>query len=290
VLHTGKFIDEPGGYGSDLPAGHTIGLLVHSPEEAAAMVRQLHDQGCQGIKIPLDFNPPPFSDQPRSCGLNEAEVRAICDTARELGMWVSCHVLNAKELRTLVDCGITDAGHTPKDPMPDELIADMVAKGIPMVSTVIGPVVDPTAPPAGPADMGPPPPPPPPEVQKAMAAKKQAEQQTCLDNLRRFHEAGGQVLLGTDLMFSGNYDMCACIPVLEMEALYQQGFDVQELVVAGTLAPAQASGVADRLGTIEVGKQANIIATARPIDGTFRALMAPEFVMNRGEIIVSQLG
>jgi len=294
VLTSGKFIDVPGGYGSELPAGHPIGMLVNTPEDGRRTVRYLHGLGCRGIKIPLDFSPPPFTDQPRENGLSPELIAAICDEAKSLGLWVTCHALASQELGTLVDSGVTDAGHTPHDFMPDELIARMVQSGIPMVSTAVGPVVDPDSPPMMPPPPPspdgvrlPPPPPLSPEQEAARARHAAQNTQTALENLRRFRAAGGTVLLGTDLMFSGNYPMCACIPVREMEALASVGFTQQELITAGTLAPARACGLEDTMGSLTVGKQASLIAIDRPIGADFRGLMAPPFVMNRGEIIVN---
>jgi imidazolonepropionase-like amidohydrolase len=286
VVNTGKYIDVPGGYGAELPAGHPIGLTVETPEEAAAAVDYLWENGCTQLKIALDDSPSPFSPEPRQHNLTPELIRAITTRAGEHGMGVTAHVLAAKHLRTLVDCGISDAGHTPTDPVPDSLLQEMAQRGIPMVTTAVGPVQDNTP---GLKPKRPGPPPPPPEVAEQMALRKAEATRNAVSNLRRFHGFGGKILLGTDLMFSNNYDTCACIPVLEMEALRGAEIPTEDILTAGTAAPAQAIGLGDQLGTLECGKLACVVAVPGDLSGGFDALRQPALVINRGAVLTNQL-
>lgn len=286
VVNTGKYIDVPGGYGSELPPGHQIGLLAETEEEAARAVDYLWENGCTQLKIALDDSPSPFSPEPRQHNLTPDLIHAICKQAKERGMKVTAHVLAAKHLKTLVSCGISDAGHTPTDPIPDELLREMAEKGIPMVSTAVGPVED-NSPEALARRKGPPPPPP--EMAEAMAARKAALTGQALDNLKRFSDLGGKILLGTDLMFSGNYPMCACIPVLEMAGLKRVGVSTEEILKAGTCYPAEAIGLGRELGTLEPGKLACLVAFRGNLDEGFERLLQPELVINRGEILTERM-
>lgn len=282
VVNTGKYIDVPGGYGSELPPGHQIGLLAETEEEAARAVDYLWENGCTQLKIALDDSPSPFSPEPRQHNLTPELIRAICAQAAKRGMRVTAHVLAAKHLQTLVDCGISDAGHTPTDAVPDALLREMAERDIPMVSTAVGPVED-NSPEAWARRKGPPPPPP------EMAARKEKLAEQALDNLRRFQSFGGRILLGTDLMFSGNYDMCACIPVLEMAGLKRVGVPTEEILRAGTLYPAEAIGLGDELGTLEPGRLACVLAFRGELDESFSQLQSPALVINQGEILTEKL-
>lgn len=286
VVNTGKYIDVPGGYGSELPPGHRIGLLVSTPEEAAVAVDYLRENGCAQLKIALDDSPSPFHPAPRAHNLTPALIRAICGRARDHGMKVTAHVLAAKHLRTLVDCGISDAGHTPTDPIPQDVLKEMIRQGIPMVTTAVGPVEDHTP---GLKPKRPGPPPPPPEAAEQMARQKEAATRDALDNLRRFHALGGTILLGTDLMFSNNYDTCACIPVLEMEALRSVGIPTEDILSAGTSSPAKALGLEEQLGSLEPGKLACVVAVGGTLAGGFEPLLRPTLVIHRGTVLANRM-
>lgn len=286
IVNTGKYIDVPGGYGSELPPGHQIGLLAETEEEAALAVDYLWENGCTQLKIALDDSPSPFSPEPRQHNLTPELIRAICKRAGERGMKVTAHVLAAEHLETLVDCGISDAGHTPGDPIPDELLKKMADRGIPMVSTAVGPVED-NSPEALARRKGPPPPPP--ALAEQMAQRKALLTQQMLENLKRFSDFGGKILLGTDLMFSGNYDKCACIPVLEMAGLRRAGVPTETILKAGTCWAAGAIGLGGELGTLEPGKLACVVAVRGELDDTFESLLRPELVLNRGEILTERM-
>ena len=66
-----------------------------------------------------------------------------------------------------------------------------------------------------------------------------------VDNLRRFHEAGGKVIYGTDL---GNGPVPPGIDVRELRLLLDVGLSSEELVSALTRAPLRSGAPADLVG------------------------------------------
>lgn len=106
-----------------------------------------------------------------------------------------------------------------------------------------------------------------------------------MDNVRRYHAKGGMLVLGTDTMRMEQMPGAAGVPVKEFQLLHQSGLSVREALAAATLNAARACKVDDRLGTIETGKQANLIAISSELDGTFEALREVGFVMNNGVVI-----
>ncbi len=298
VVTTGKFIDVAGGYGSELPAGRVIGLLIETPEDAVQAVRRLHDAGCGAVKLPHDTSPSP--DGVRRNGMDASHVAAICRTAKELGMPVTCHISESASLALLVENGISDAGHTPGDVMPQVLIEAMVEKGIPMVTTMRdlpqewqaspfddmpGPMPSMSGPmplmggpgtPGGPKGPG---------ASSERDLRQQAKQAVMLENMKRFLAAGGQAVIGTDYMRSKDPLEHAAIPFRELAALCEAGLTIQQAIIAGTLNGAKALRLDALLGTLEVGKEADIVAVPGALDETFEALRTPAFVMNRGEIL-----
>jgi imidazolonepropionase-like amidohydrolase len=71
------------------------------------------------------------------------------------------------------------------------------------------------------------------------------EVRVALDNLRRFHAAGGEVLYGTDL---GNGPVPPGIDVREVELLQEAGIAGDALMRAVTRAPLAAGAPADLVG------------------------------------------
>ena len=122
-----------------------------------------------------------------------------------------------------------------------------------------------------------------------MARQKEAATRDALDNLRRFHALGGTILLGTDLMFSNNYDTCACIPVLEMEALRSVGISTEDILSAGTSFPAKALGLEEQLGSLEPGKLACVVAVGGTLAGGFEPLLRPALVIHRGTVLANRM-
>ena len=69
---------------------------------------------------------------------------------------------------------------------------------------------------------------------------------TALDNLRRFHDAGGTVIYGTDL---GNGGIPPGIHVREAQLLAEAGLEFEEVLEAMVRAPLEPSAPADLIVT-----------------------------------------
>ena len=111
-----------------------------------------------------------------------------------------------------------------------------------------------------------------------------------IDNIGRLYSAGISMSVGTDYMFEAEPYQTAGIPIHELQLLYKAGLSVEEIVKASTIDTANIIGVGRDLGSIEVGRIADIIATDSEIDSTFSAL-SPEhivFVMHYGTIVVNR--
>jgi hypothetical protein len=75
--------------------------------------------------------------------------------------------------------------------------------------------------------------------------------------VNEFKNRGGRVAVGTDSGYS--YNLYGFSFVREMELLREAGFHPLEVVRAATLQGAEALGVADEVGTVEVGKYADFV-------------------------------
>ncbi len=187
-------------------------------------------------------------------GINSDEKRmtaeqfeAAVDTAHAYGMEVAAHVNYANHLEELVGYGIDEAGHTPSDEMSGALIEGMVANAVAMNTS-----------------------------------GAEASEEMKVTNLKAFHEAGGIITVGTDLM--RNYDNCMVTLTAEMAVLAKAGLSVQEVIACATRNNARALEL--HTGEIAVGFEADFLAVEGEVDETFAALCDAAFVMSDGVVIV----
>ncbi len=97
-------------------------------------------------------------------------------------------------------------------------------------------------------------------------------------------KAGVKLLLGAD----------AGVPPLsghcELAFMVRDGMSPWEAIVCATKNGAEAVGASSRLGTIEAGKYADLIAVAENPLEDIRRLREPRMVMKGGEFAVDQFG
>lgn len=289
VIATGKYIDVAGGYGAGPNPNHPVGKLITTAEAAANAVTEAHDLGFPGIKIGIHD-----SRMDTTPHLSPEMAKAVCQRAKSHGMWVASHIGICKGADFMLKAGVQELAHTPSDPMPDEMIAWMVAHGIVMDTTVgdpdkamepppgmdmLGGPGGPDVPGGVPMDFDP----------KKMAAEKKERWKIMVENLGRYYKAGGKIVIGTDLIHSRDYSKDAAIPVPELRALTQVGIPLQDAINAGTMAAAEVVGTGAEEGLIEVGRLANLIAVRGTVDERFAALQSPKLVMHYGTIIRNEL-
>lgn len=278
VIATGKYIDVPGGYGAGPNPNQPVGNLITTPEEAANFVTEAHNLGFPGIKIGIHDGRMDTSPH-----ISEEAAKAVCDRAREHGMWVASHIGICKGVQYMLDAGVREMAHTPYDPMPDEMIQFMVDHNVVMDTTVGDPNKKMTPPPGMKLpegfDLG------------KMEAEKKERWKGMTENLGRYHKAGGTIVIGTDLIHSQNFMQDAVIPVPELQALTGVGFTLQEAIAAGTITAAQVVGTGNEEGLIEVGRLANLIAVPGMVDESFTALSREnvKLVLHYGTVIRNEL-
>lgn len=274
-LTCGRFVTEFHGSNHIMPDAET-GIGCRTPEDCVNAVNKLIDIGCDGIKTIMERGNQ--GDKPI---LSVEMLKAIADTAKARGVWCGAHVLAAEHVPALLDAGIPEFAHMPLDYISDDLIDRMVAQGVAVVPTLSS--INPSPPTETEMNMFKLPTgmklPPMPKVDKA------AQEKACIDNVMRFVKKGGMVAVGTDSMRMETRPGTAAMPVKELQLLCTAGLSVDEVIAAATINAAKVCKIDDQVGSVAVGKQANIIAVKDAIDETFEALGHVEFVMNRGTVI-----
>ena len=280
VVTAGQSVAAWGGYMHRM-MGKENGIGVKTPEDAEAAIETQIGKGCQGVKIAMDYdmldeNTPQYTPE---------TVRAIAAKTKELGVWCTAHVQMSKFLRILVENGIPEMAHTVLDPIPEDLLDEMAARDIPICST-LQPINVPR-PPLPKEELDRMPPQMRETIEKIEAIDTAQQERDAIDNIRRFHEKGGTVVMGTDTMRMTQQPGIARVPLRELRLLRQAGLTVQDVVAACTKNAARSCGLTD-MGIIAPGKAACLIAIPGELDEV-DALENVRFVMNRGSIIRNEI-
>jgi enamidase len=261
LLVTGPIVTVAGGYPFAVQDAklRVTSLAVSGVDQARAEVYTLAEAGVDQIKISVsgrtDVSWPELSD---------AEIATITGTAGSLGIPVTAHVDRAKALRRAVLNGISDAAHSPRDRVPDEVFALMVERGVTMSPTIA--VYECLA-----------------RSRGTGAEWRRITMPTMYDNLRRFVAAGGTVALGDD--YGGVPGMPVGMPMDEINHWIAAGLSPLQVIEAATRGSSIGVGMADELGTVEVGKLADLLVVEGNPLRDIGALSRPVLVLRGGEIV-----
>lgn len=210
VAAAGPMLTCRGGYparASWAPPG--TALEVEGPADAVAAVLRLADSDPAVIKVTLNAEAGPT--------LSDQELLAIVEAAHGRGLAVTAHVQGPGQTERAVGAGVDELAHTPwTERLPDALVQAM-ARSVVIVSTL--------------------------DIHSFGRSTPQLE--TALDNLRRFHDAGGRVLYGTDL---GNGPIPPGIHAAEARHLAAAGLTPDEILTCMTRHSLETGAPADLVG------------------------------------------
>ena len=196
------------------------------------------------------------------------EMKAVVETAHSFGRKVAVHAHAAEGVRAAVEAGADTIEHGTF--LDDDTIALMKAKGTWLVPTMLAPQTALAAARAG-------------KLPPATLPKAEAAAAAARDSHRRAIRAGVRIAFGTDTGVSRHG-----INAQEFALLVEAGMTPMAAIKSATIDAADALGMKDRIGSIEPGKWADIIAVqGDPLTDVTR-LEHVEFVMRRG--VVHKLG
>ena len=207
--------------------------------DVAAKVREVVRAGADVIKIASSGGYLSPTDDPRQPNFTEAEVRAIVETAADLGRWVMSHAHGAEGIKRAVRAGVRSIDHGTF--LDDEGIELMLERGTWLVPTLTaGDTTEELA-----ND---------PKIPEPVRAKLRDLGRPELGAFHRAVEAGVKVAMGTD---------CPVAPhgtnLRELELMAANGCTPEQALVAGTSSAAELMGLQDELGTLEPGKRADVV-------------------------------
>jgi imidazolonepropionase-like amidohydrolase len=204
-------------------------------------VRELIRSGADGIKTSVSGGIALGSD-PNVRNMTQEELDAIVDEAHAFRKPVAAHCFHAEGLHMCVAAGVDTIEHMVYS--DEDSIARVRAAGIWVVPTLLNRseyVI------AKNVELG---------LPRSLIATQRQIQPHCFDTFRRMRQAGVRIAMGTDIH---NVPEMGCA-ARELELYVDNGMSPLEAISSATRDAASALGLAGDLGTIEVGKIADIIA------------------------------
>ena len=247
---------------SDDPRHDTV---CNGADNCREAVRQRYQDGADSIKITATGGVLSIAKSGTAPQFTDEELAAIMSTAHDYGMKVAAHAHGDEGMRRAVRAGIDSIEHGTF--MSDETMRLMKEKGthyVPTISAgrwVYDQAQDPTY---FPAIVRP----------KALAVGPQI-----LATFTKAWKGGVTIMFGTDC------GVCAHgTNGKEFSYMVEGGMPVVSAIRSATIVPARYLGVDDRLGSIEPGKLADIVAAQGDPRQDVHVLERVSFVMKDGVI------
>jgi imidazolonepropionase-like amidohydrolase len=267
IASTGGHADPTNGYRKDLMGnpGPAEGV-VNSVEDARQAVRQRYKEGSDLIKITATGGVLSIAKDGSGPQFTEEEMKAIIETAKDYGMHVAAHAHGAEGMKRAVLAGITTIEHGTK--MTEEVMDLMKQKGTFYVPTITAgrfvaekakvpgyynPLVVPKALEIGPLIQG---------------------------TFGKAYKRGVKIAFGTDAGVFPHGENGK-----EFGYMVEAGMPPMEAIKAATITNAGVLGMLDKIGTVEAGKLADIIAVDEDPIKNIHTLEAVKFVMKEGVVI-----
>lgn len=192
----------------------------------------------------------------------DEEAKAIVDEAHRLGKKVAAHCIGSDGIAAALRAGVDTVEHG--DGLTDALMDEMAKKGVYWVPTItVGVYVAPG---------------------RGGNWPKMAELQR--ENFPKAVKKGVKIAMGTDV---GGFDWKALNQAKEFTYYVQYGMTPMQAIRTGTTVSAELLGWSDKVGTIEPGKWADIVAVAGDPLKDITELERVKFVMKGGAVFKNEL-
>ena len=238
--------------------------VVTTPDEARRAVQQAFYDGADVIKVIVNTGPRIVSG---------ATMKAIVEEAHRAGKRVAAHAIGDTATRVAAEAGVSSIEHAYT--VPDAVLRMMAEKGIYLVATDY------------PASF---------YVDALGGPMSEAQHAQALTGAQRFVKGNAERLMraramGVKIAFGSDeyYDVPGMTrgeaSLLTLQAYQEAGMPAIDVLRAATVNGADLLGLRDRIGALEPGKVADIIAVeGNPLDDV-KVLRKTRFVMKAGQII-----
>lgn len=244
-------------------------VTIRGAESARQAVRQALYDGANCIKVIVNGSPAPVTLD---------EMKAIVEEAHTMGVKVAAHAIGDRATRTAAEAGVDSIEHAYT--VKDDVLKMMAEKHIFLVPTD-GTVQtflkmsfgtrQPSA-----------------EEKSEMEKEYQSFVDRSRDRLQRARKMGVPIASGSDMYLTMPNLNRGQASLLVFEAYAEAGMSAMDIIHAATRNGAELLGMADRIGTLEGGKLADIIAVSGDPLRDVKALEHTRFVMKGGVVVKNE--
>lgn len=261
VIAAGRAIAMTGGH------GWFLGQEADGPDSVRSAVRQEIKNGATCIKFMASGGVYGHAEEPGSPQLTVAEMRAGVEEAHKAGKKVAAHAYSAEAINNALEAGVDSIEHGSFiDQKTAEKMRDQQAYLVPTMSVYAA--MDERGPELGAPEY----------VQRKTKEVLTATQEA----LRTAMEAGVKIAAGTDCGAPGHPHGTL---QMELRLMAEAGATPMQAIQSGTSAAAELLGLEAEIGTLEVGKSADLVAIGgNPLED-ITDLEKVELVVLRGEAV-----
>ena len=238
---TGGHADPTNGYRKDLMGdpGPSVGV-INSEEDGRKAVRQRYKDGSDLIKITATGGVLSLAKNGQNPQFTEEEIKTIVETAKDYGFTVAAHAHGAEGMKRAIRAGVNSIEHGTL--MDDETIELFRKYGTWYVPTITaGESVADSAKKEG-------------YYPEVVAAKAKVIGAQIKFTFAKAYRAGVKIAFGTDAgVFKHGQNW------REFGYMIEAGMPAMQAIKAATINAAELLGMKDQLGSIEVGKLADIV-------------------------------
>lgn len=239
--------------------------VINGVAQARQAVRQRYQDGADAIKITATGGVLSVAKSGQNPQFMTDELDAVVATANDYGMTVAVHAHGKEGMIRAIEAGVTSIEHGTY--MDDEVMALMKKHGTYYVPTILaGEFVAEKAKIDGYF----------PEIVRPKAAAIGPLIQATFGNA---YKSGVNIAFGTDSGVSAHGDNAQ-----EFGLMVEAGMPPAEAIQAATINAATLLGIEDKLGTLEAGKFADIVAVKGNPLNDITILENVQFVMKGGKI------
>lgn len=241
---------------------------IGTVDDARRAVQRAFYDGADCIKVIVNTGPRVVSLE---------EMKAIVDEAHRVHKKVAAHAIGDDATRIAAEAAVDSIEHAYI--VPDDVLKMMAAKKIFLVPTDYPEQFYESFVPANAT---------PDERQEAEAGMRRFTKGS-RDRLKRAVAAGVPIAAGSDEYYQVGKRTRGQSSTLIYDAYRESGMTPRQIIQAATLGAAELLGWDDRIGSVEKGKFADIIATSGDPFEDITELEKVKFVMKGGEVVRNEL-